>query len=125
MKTTIPVLFLLVLCGCGPGYTFTPYVGLQQNWSTTPGAYTRVVDNVTLYPPGQFPERPYVIVGGVAADDEEAVAKAVREQHADAAIISANRQYRNGSVAFAAPGVVWAEPITHTVVTANLIKYRP
>jgi len=125
MKTTIPVLFLLVLCGCGPGYTFTPYVGQQQNWQLMPAAYTKVVDGVTLYPPGQYPNRPYSIVGGISTDSEENVAKAVREQHADAAILSSSAEYRNGSVAVAGPGVVWAVPLRHTVVTGNLIKFMP
>jgi hypothetical protein len=113
-----------MLCGCGPGYTFTPFIGQQANWETTPSAYTKVVDGVTLYPPGQFPNRPYAIVGAVKTDSEDNVAKAVREQHADAAIISVNREYRTGSVAIASPGVVWAVPLRGRVVTANLIKFR-
>jgi hypothetical protein len=124
MKTTIPILFLLVLCGCGPGYTYSPYIGQQQNWVTTPSAYTKLVDGVTLYPPGQYPNRPYIILGGITTDNEDNLAKAVREQHADAAIISSSRVYNNGSVAVAGPGVVWAEPLRHSVVTANLIKFR-
>ncbi len=124
MKTTIPFLLLLVLCGCGPGYTFTPYVGQQANWSTMPGAFTKVVDGVPLYLPGQYPERPYVIVGGVSTDNEENVAKAVREHHADAAVISSNREYRNGSVAVGAGGVFWAQPLRHSVVTANIINFK-
>lgn len=124
MKKTLPVLLLLALCGCGPGYTFSPYLGQQQNWMTTPAAYTKVVDNVVLYPAGQLPNRPYYIVGGVTTDNEENLAKAVREQHADAAIISSSREYRNGTVAVAAGGVIWAEPLRKSVVTANLIKFK-
>jgi len=49
--------------------------------------------------------------------------QAVRDQHADAALISNEATYRSGSVAVAAPGVFVAEPLRHTVVTANLIKF--
>jgi hypothetical protein len=124
MKKTLPVLLLLALCGCGPGYTFSPYVGQQQNWTTTPAAFTKVVDGVTIYPQGQFPNSPYYIVGGVTTDNEDNLAKAVKEQHADAAIISTSGEYRNGSVAIAAGGVIWAEPLRKSVITANLIKFR-
>jgi hypothetical protein len=124
MKTIAPLLLLLGLCGCGPGYTFSPYVGQQQNWMTNPGAYTKVVDNATLFPPGQLPPRPYVIIGSITADDDDAIARAVHEQHADAAIVSPPRVYHEGSVAWAVPGAVFAEPITHTVLTANLIRYK-
>jgi hypothetical protein len=119
----MPVMLLAALCGCGPGYTFSPYVGAQQNWTTGGGGYVKVIDKATLYPPGQFPTRHYVIIGAVSTDSEDNVAKAVRDQHADAALISNEATYRSGSVAVAAPGVFVAEPLRHSVVTANLIKF--
>jgi hypothetical protein len=120
----VPVLLLTAFCGCGPGYTFSPYEGSQQNWTTGPGGYVKVVDKATLYPPGQYPPRPYVIVGAVTTDGEENLAKAVREQHADAALISNESTVRNGTVMIASGPVVWGEPLRKTVVTANLIRFR-
>lgn len=120
----LPALLLTVLCGCGPGYTFSPYIGQQQNWTTQPGGYVKVVDNATLYPPGQFPNRPYVIMGSVTTDSQENVAKAVHEQHADAALIYTDRQYRTGTVAVAGPGMVWNVPLRGSQVSAQLIKFK-
>jgi hypothetical protein len=114
----------LFLCGCGPGYTFTPWMGQQQNWATGPGGYVRMVNNVPIFSPGQMPPKPYYIVGSVSTDNEGNLAKAVREQHADAALLSSERTYRTGSVAWAAPGVYGVTPLTSTKITANLIKYK-
>ncbi len=120
----MPIGLAAALCGCAPGYTFSPYVGAQQNWSTGGGGYVKLVDNVAIFPAGHFPPNPYIILGGISTDSEENLAKAVKEQHADAAIISTEQSYRNGTVAVAAPGVVFAQPLRHTVITANLIKYK-
>jgi hypothetical protein len=121
----IPALLLFIICGCsGPGYDFSPYIGQQQNWTTQPGGYVKVVDNATLYPPGTFPNRPYIILGSVATDNENNVAKAVHDQRADAALIFTDRTYRTGAVAVAGPGMVWAVPLTGRQVNAQLIKFR-
>jgi hypothetical protein len=120
----LPLSLLLALCGCGPGYEFSPYVGQQQNWTMGAASYVRMVDKVPIYSPGQYPPRPYFVLGAVSTDNEGNLAKAVREQHADAALISTESVYRSGSVAVAAPGVFVAQPLHHTVITANLIKYR-
>ena len=124
-KTILPVVALGLLCGCGPSYTFSPYVGEQQNWQTGSGGYVKQVNNATLYPPGQYPTRPYILIGAATTDSEENLATAVHEQHADAALISNENTVRNGSVVVAAGGVVWGEPLRKTVITANLIKFRP
>lgn len=115
---------LLGLCGCGPGYDFSPYYGEQQNWQTSAGGYTKIVDGATLYPRGQFPARPYVILGSVTTDSEENIAKAVKEKHADAALIYMDERYRTGSVAFATPGAVWNVPLHGSKVNAQLIRYK-
>jgi hypothetical protein len=120
----LPFPLVLGLCGCGPGYEFSPYVGQQQNWTTGAGGYVRMVDKVPLFSPGQYPPRPYIVLGAVSTHNEGDLAKAVRQQHADAALISSESLYRSGSVAVAAPGVFVAEPLHHTVITANLIKYK-
>jgi tetratricopeptide (TPR) repeat protein len=100
-----------------------PYVGQQQNWTTKPGAYVKVIDKATLYPPGQFPDRPYMIIGSVATDSEGNVAKAVHDQHADAALIYSNRKSPNGAIAIGNPNFAWAIPLTKSEVKAGLIKY--
>jgi len=120
----LPVSLALCLCGCGPGYNFSPYAGPQQNWTTGPGGYIRLVDRVPLFPPGQFPSRPYLVIGAVTTDNEQNLAKAARDQHADAILLASESSYRSGSIAWAAPGVYGVTPITHKVITANLIKYR-
>ena len=120
----LPVSLALCLCGCGPGYNFSPFVGQQQNWTTGPGGYIRLVDHVPLFSPGQFPERPYFVFGAVSTDNENNLAKAARDQHADAILLSSESTYRSGSIAWAAPGVYGVTPITHTLITANLIKYK-
>ncbi len=124
LKMIVPGLLMLGLCGCGAGYTFSPYVGEQQNWTIGAGGYVKLVDKASLYSPGQYPTRPYVILGAVTTDSEDNLAKAVREQHADAALISNESTVRNGSVAVATGGVFWSEPLRKTVVTANLIRFR-
>src|ERR1700683_5069684 len=98
LRTIIPGLLLIGLCGCGPGYTFSPYVGEQQNWTTGAGGYVKMVDKASLYSPGQYPTRPYNIIGAVSTDSEENRAKSVREQHADAALISNESTVHNGNV---------------------------
>ena len=123
MKTLIPAILLTVLCGCGVGYTFMPYVGQQQNWTTQPGAYVKVVNKATLFPPGQFPDRPYILIGSVATDSEGNVAKAVHDQHADAALIFSDRKSPNGAVAIGNAKFAWAIPLTKSEVNAGLIKY--
>jgi len=124
IKRMLPALLLIVVCGCGPGYNFSPFIGQQQNWTTQPGGYVKVVDKVTLYPSGQFPSRPYTIIGSVTTDNEHNVAKAVHDQQADAALISIDRTYRTGTVGIAGPGVVWGIPLTGRQVNAQLIKYN-
>jgi len=124
LKTIAAGLIFLGLCGCGPGYTFSPYVGVQQNWTIGSGGYVKVVDKATLYAPGQYPTQPYIIIGAVSTDSEENLAKSVREQHADAALISNESTYRNGNVVVAGGGVLWNEPLRKTVITANLIRFK-
>jgi hypothetical protein len=114
----------LCLCGCGAGYKFSPWTGPQSNWSTGPGGYVRMVENVPVFAPGQFPPRPYLLLGAVTTDSEGNLAKAAREQHADAVMLSSESVRRTGSVAWAAPGVYGVTPLTSTTITANLIKYK-
>ncbi len=120
----LPTLLLLTLCGCGPGYNFSPYIGQQSNWTTQAGGYVKVVDGATMYPPGQFPNRPYIIMGAVTTDNEHNVAKAVKDQHADAALIYQDRTYRTGTVAIASPGAIWNVPLTSSQCSAQLIKFK-
>ena len=124
LKKLLPFFLLVGAVGCGPGYTFSPYVGQQQNWQTQPASYVKVVDKANLYMPGQFPDRPYIILGAVTTDNEQNVAKAVHEQHADAALVYTEHSYRTGTVAVAAPGVIWGVPLRHSDVSAQLIKFR-
>jgi len=124
MKRMIPTLLLLALCGCGPGYEFTPYIGQQSNWQTEPGSYVKVVNKATLYPPGHFPNRPYIIIGSVSTDNQENVAKAVHDEQADAALIFTDETYRTGTVAVAGPGAIWNVPLTGRRVNAQLIKFK-
>lgn len=120
----LPLGLAVGLCGCSAGYTYSPWVGPQQNWSTGPGGYVKVVDNVSIYPPGQFPPQRYAVLGAVKTDSEEHLAKAAKEQHADAALLATERSYRSGTVAVSAPGMFLAEPLHSTVITANLIKFQ-
>jgi hypothetical protein len=119
-----PALLLMFACGCGTPYNFSPYYGQQQNWQTQPGGFVKVVNHANLYMPGQFPDRPYTIVGSVTTDSEGNVAKAVHDQHADAALIYTDRTYRTGSVAVASPGVIWNIPLRHSDVAAQLIRFK-
>jgi hypothetical protein len=127
MKTILrllPFSLVLGLCGCGPGYQFSPFVGQQSNWTTGASGYVRMVDSVPFYAPGQYPPHPYVLLGAVSTDSEDNLAKAVRQQHADAALICTESVHRTGSVAWGAPGVYGVTPLTSKVITANLIKYK-
>jgi hypothetical protein len=124
MLRLLPVSLALCFCGCGAGYTYSPWTGPQSQWTTGPGGYVRMVDNVPLFSPGQFPPRPYILLGAVKTDDEGNLAKAAREQHADAILLSSETTRRTGSIAWAAPGVYGVSPITSTTITANLIKYK-
>ncbi|HZM01528.1 MAG TPA: hypothetical protein VFC44_00770 [Candidatus Saccharimonadales bacterium] len=124
MKKLIPALLLIGLCGCGPGYDYSPYVGAQQNWTTNPGSYVRMVDHVKIYPQGEYPERPYLILGSVRGGNEHDIAKAVRDQGGDAAMIFSDQTVRSGSVQIAGPGIIFNQPLRRTIVTAQVVKYR-
>lgn len=138
MKRVLSFLLLSVLCGCGAGYQFSPYVGQQQNWQIGTGGYVKQVDNATFYPPGQFPVRPYVIIGSVSTDSEGNLAKAVHEQKADAALIYTDQTVRTGTVAvggpvlvptgggrvFVGPNVFGTIPLTKHTINAQLIKFK-
>jgi hypothetical protein len=124
MIRLMPLSLALCLCGCGPGYNFSPWTGPQSNWTTGPGGYVRMVDNIPIFAPGQFPPRPYILLGAVSTDSEDNLAKAAHEQHADAVLLSGEHTYRSGSVAVAGPGVFYAQPLHHTDITANLIRYK-
>jgi len=119
-----PLSLALCLCGCGPGYTFTPWAGPQGNWTTGPGGYVRTVDNVQMYSPGQLPSRSYYIIGAVNTDSEDNLAKAVRDKHGDAAMISGESVRRTGSIGWGGPGFYGVTPLTSKTITANIIKYR-
>ena len=71
-----------------------------------------------------FRTGPILIIGSVTTDSEGNLAKAVRAQHADAALMSIDQTYRTGTVAVASPGVLWGIPLTHTDISAQLIKFR-
>jgi hypothetical protein len=124
MMRLLPLSLALCLCACGPGYNFSPFVGQQQNWTTGPGGYIRLVDHVPLFSPGQFPSKPYYVLGAVSTDSEDNLAKAAHEQHADAILLVSEAKYRTGSIAWAAPGVYGVTPLTSTKIAANLIKYK-
>ena len=126
MKTIFCLLaasLALCVCGCGAGYTFAPWTG-PQNWTTGPGGYVRMVHNIPLYAQGQYPPRPYILLGSVQTDSEDNLAKAARQQHADAILLSTESVVRTGSVAWAVPGVYAVTPLTSTRITANLIRYK-
>ena len=110
--------------GCGTPYSYSPYVGQQKNWTTSPGGYVRYVQDVPFYAPGQYPNRPYVILGAVSTDSENNMVRAAHEQHADAVLISHDEVYPTGSVAMAGAGVVWSQPTTGRAITANLVRFQ-
>lgn len=120
----MPLSLALLLCGCGPGYTFSPWMGPQSNWTTGPGGYVRQVDGVPFFTSGMYPPRPYVILGAVTSDNEDNIAKAATKEHADAVLLLNESVRRTGSVAWAVPGVYAVTPLTKTTITADLIKYR-
>lgn len=114
----------VAVVGCGTPYTYSPYVGQQKNWTTSAGGYVRNVEGVPFYAPGQYPNKPYIILGAVTTDSEGNMARAAHEQHADAVLISHDETYPTGSVAMAGAGVVWAQPTTGRTITANLIRFQ-
>jgi hypothetical protein len=125
MKRMFSALLLAtVLCGCGTGYVYSPYIGQQQNWPTQVGGYVKVIDKVTVYPEGQFPNRPYTVIGSITTGNDDKIAKAVRDQQADAAIIINYKRYRTGTLGIAGPGSFWDVPLTATHIAAQLIKFR-
>ena len=90
--------------GCqSASYRFAPYAGQQEKWTTGPGSYVTTIDGAALYAPGQYPNRPYTILGAATADSEHGLARAVLQHHADAALVS-----NQGNV-----------------LAANLIKFNP
>jgi hypothetical protein len=136
MKKMIPALLLFVVCGCGTPYSFSPYVGQQQNWGIQPGGFVKVIDGAHLYPPGQLPDRPYIVIGDVSTHSLADLAKAVHEQQADAALIYNDRTYQNGTLTLGGAGggygrggggvgaFAWSTPLTRTDVNARLIKFK-
>jgi hypothetical protein len=117
-------LIAVAVIGCGTPYSYSPYVGEQKNWTTSPGGYVHYVQGIPFYAPGQYPNRPYEILGAASTDSEENLVRAAREQHADAVLISEDHIYRTGSVAMAGAGVAWITPTTGRAITANLVRFR-
>jgi hypothetical protein len=129
MKRLILRIFLIAttavaIVGCGTPYTYSPYVGQQKNWTTSPGGYVRNVQGIPFYGPGQYPNKPYTILGAVSTDSEDNMVRAAHEQHADAVLISHDEVYPTGSVAMAGAGVYWTQPTTGRAITANLIQFQ-
>jgi hypothetical protein len=129
MKRLIFRIFLVTatavaIVGCGTPYTYSPYVGQQQNWTTSAGGYVRYVQDVPFYSPGQYPNKRYIIVGAVSTDSEDNMVRAAHEQHADAVLISHDQVYPTGTVAMAGAGVYWTQPTTGRSITANLIRFK-
>lgn len=118
------VVAAVALVGCGTPYSYSPYVGQQKNWTTSPGGYVRYVQGVPFYAPGQYPNRPYIILGAASTDSEENLVRAAHEQHADAVLISHDQTYPTGSVSMAGAGVWWTQPTTGRSITANLVKFQ-
>ena len=114
----------MAIIGCGTPYTYSPYVGQQQNWTTSAGGYVRDVKGVPFYAPGQYPNKPYTILGAVSTDSEDNLVRAAHEQHADAVLISHDQVYPTGSVEMAGAGVIWSQPTTGRAITANLIRFQ-
>jgi hypothetical protein len=114
----------VAIVGCGTPYTYSPYVGQQKNWTTSAGGYVRYVEGVPFYGPGQYPNKPYVILGAVSTDSEGNMVRAAREQHADAVLISHDETYPTGSVAMVGAGVYWSQPTTGRAITANLVRFQ-
>lgn len=110
--------------GCGTPYTYSPYVGEQKNWTTSPGGYVNMVDGVPFYAPGQYPNKRYVILGAATSDNEHNLARAAHEQHADAVLVSHDQTYPTGSVSMAGAGVFWTQPTTGRTITANLVRFQ-
>jgi hypothetical protein len=79
---------------------------------------------VPFYSPGQYPNKPYIIVGAVSTDSEDNMVRAAHEQHADAVLISHDQVYPTGTVAMAGAGVYWTQPTTGRSITANLIRFK-
>jgi hypothetical protein len=124
LKAFVVVAVAAAVVGCGTPYSYSPYVGQQKNWTTSPGGYVRYVQDVPFYAPGQYPNRPYVILGAVSTDSENNMVRAAHEQHADAVLISHDEVYPTGSVAMAGAGVVWSQPTTGRAITANLVRFQ-
>lgn len=114
----------VALVSCGTPYTYSPYVGQQQNWTTSAGGYVHYVQGVPFYGPGQYPNKHYVILGAVSTDSEDNMALAAHEQHADAVLISHDQVYPTGSVSMAGAGVYWTQPTTGRAITANLVRFQ-
>ena len=129
MKRLIFRIFLVTatavaIVGCGTPYSYSPYVGQQQNWTTSAGGYVRYVQGVPFYAPGQYPNKPYTILGAASTDSEDNMARAAHEQHADAVLISHDQVYPTGSVEMVGAGVIWSQPTTGRSITANLIRFK-
>jgi hypothetical protein len=112
---------LLTACGT-PNYHFTAYVGQQRNWTTSPGSYVKIVEDVQIY--NQYPSKPYELVGAVNVGSEKALARAVKFYHADAAIIYDRYSHLNGSMVLAGPPGYVAYPLTDSRITAQLVRFK-
>ena len=144
MKSFFPILrasfcsVVLLLAGCGT-VSYSPYVGQQQDWPTSPGAFVKDMKGIPLY--RGLPNRPYTVLGHVeitaepAFIEQQAYWKA-KNVGADAILFVDAQTFYAGSVgggtAFAAPtkggamafGSSWSSAQYQKQITAVFIKWK-
>jgi hypothetical protein len=84
----------LVFCGCA-SHEFHPYVGQQQKWPTSPGAFVDSQYAVPVY--YGYPAQPYTVIGyledtshGRFSNAVEDAAKSAKQLGADAIVVQSH-----------------------------------
>jgi hypothetical protein len=95
---------LLLLCACA-SHEFHPYVGQQQKWPTSPGAFVDSQYAVAVY--YGYPSRAYAVVGfleqtshGWFSDAVEDAANSAKKLGADAVLVESHGKSSEAAGAF-------------------------
>jgi hypothetical protein len=130
---------LLFFAGCASNHSasYVPYVGQQQDWPTSSGAFVSEYDGIQIY--RGHPAKPYEVLGRLITShgSDRNLAWEAKSRGADAVVITDAKMMSGGSVGMPGSSTTYFNgysantysspsyniPITRVFITAWLIKF--